>query len=227
MQLVKDLHVKKPGGWFWTPLTKEELDKRISAGLIQRDWKIWRDGESDVITVGEFLRRTEQHPTGSQSFDPGISANLEGIGGWLVLVGIGLALSPLGIGKALFTLYVPIFTGTTWSVLTTPGEPMYNWIWKPLLLFELFGNLAFLLWAIVLLCLFFSRKRIFPPLMIAFYAANLLFVVVDFVVTFAIPVVGSQFDAASVMELVRAILVCGVWIPYFLISERVKQTFTQ
>jgi hypothetical protein len=140
---------------------------------------------------------------------------------------LGWLFSPLGIGKTLFTLYVPIFTGQTWSVLTTPGEPMYNWIWKPLLLFEFFGNLAFLLWAIVLLCLFFSRKRIFPPLMIAFYAASLLFVVVDFVVAFAIPVVGSQFDATSVIELVKAILVCGVWIPGFLISQRVKKTFTQ
>jgi hypothetical protein len=42
---MKDLHIKKTGGWFWTPLSRDELDQRLGAGLIQRDWKLWREGE--------------------------------------------------------------------------------------------------------------------------------------------------------------------------------------
>jgi hypothetical protein len=77
---VKDFHVKKPGGWFWTALSRDELEKRIRAGLIQRDWKLWRDGESDINTVDEFLKRTEQPSTGSQSFEQDIEAKPEGRG---------------------------------------------------------------------------------------------------------------------------------------------------
>ena len=74
---MKDLHVKKPGGWFWTPVSKDELDERIRAGLIQRDWKLWRDGESDVTTVDEFLNRMEQPSIGSQSIEQNIEAKPE------------------------------------------------------------------------------------------------------------------------------------------------------
>jgi hypothetical protein len=69
---VKDLHVKKPGGWFWTPLSEVELDQRLGAGVIQREWRLWRDGESDVITVGEFLDRNEKGWIGPQGLDPSI-----------------------------------------------------------------------------------------------------------------------------------------------------------
>jgi hypothetical protein len=224
---VKDLHVKKPGGWFWTPLSKDELETRIGAGLIHRDWRLWRDGENDVTTVGEYLKRTEQPSTGSQSVEPALSANLEGIGGWLVLVGLGLALAPIQLGGALITSYLPIFTGQAWSALTTPGTAAYHWMWKPLLLIELFGSVFLLIWAVALLFLFFGRKRIFPSLVIAFYAANLLLVLLDFVAVSAIPAVAAELDARSVLQLVKSILFCGIWIPYFLISERVKKTFTQ
>ena len=153
--------------------------------------------------------------------------SLKGIGGWLILVTIGLVLTPFRIAIILFTTYVPIFTGETWSLLTTPGSAAYNWVWKPILLFELFGNLIFLIWAVVLLILLFAHKRIFPRMMIAFYVANLLFVGLDFAVASGIPVVASQPDARSVVELIKSILVCAIWIPYFLISERVKTTFTE
>ena len=221
------LHVKKPGGWFWTPLSRDVLEKRIRAGLIQPDWKIRRDGESEVSTVDEFLKRAEQPSTGSQSFKPAIPANLEGIGGWLVLVGLGLALAPIQLGGALITSYLPLFTGQSWSVLTTPGTAAYHWMWKPWLLLELFGTLFLLIWVVALLFLFFGRKRIFPSLMIAFYAANLLLVLFDLVAVSAIPVIGAQIETGSVLQLVKSILLCVIWIPYFLISVRVKKTFTQ
>jgi hypothetical protein len=232
---MKDFHVKKPGGWLWTALSKEEVAQQIGSGVIQPDWRIWRDGESEISTVAEFLKRNEQ-PSSTSVVAPDQSAeaapqstgtSLKGIGGWLILVTIGLVLTPFRIAIILFTTYVPIFTGETWSLLTTPGSAAYNWVWKPILLFELFGNLIFLLWAVVLLVLLFAHKRIFPMTMIAFYLANLLFVGLDFVIASGIPVVASQPDTGSVVELIKSILVCAVWIPYFLISERVKATFTE
>jgi hypothetical protein len=232
---MKNFQVKKPGGWLWTALSKEEVAQQIGSGVIQPDWRIWRDGESEITTVAEFLKRNEQSSSTSvvatdqsaEAAPQNTGTSLKGIGGWLILVTIGLVLTPLRIAIILFTTYVPIFTGETWSLLTTPGSAAYNWVWKPILLFELFGNLIFLIWAVVLLVLLFGHKRIFPMMMIAFYVANLLFVGLDFAIASGIPVVASQPDAGSVVELIKSILVCAIWIPYFLISERVKTTFTE
>jgi hypothetical protein len=231
---MKDYHVKKPGGWLWTPLSKEEVADRISTGAIQPDWRILRNGESDVITVGEFLERTKQSsisaPAASQSIEAVSSStetNLKGVGGWLILVTIGLVVTPIRILVVLLGTYAPIFSGGAWSLLTTPGTEAYNPLWKPILLFELFGNAIFFLWSITLLFLLFGHKRIFPKLMIAFYLGSLLFVGIDFLLASAIPAVASKEDASSVGELIRAIFVCVIWVPYFLQSKRVKQTFTE
>lgn len=231
---MKDYRVKKPGGWLWTALSKEEVADRIGTGAIQPDWRILRDGESDVITVGEFLERTKQSSTSApapgqnaEAIPPTAGRNLKGVGGWLILVTIGLVVTPIRILVLVFSTYAPIFTGDAWSLLTTPGTAAYNPLWKPMLLFELFGNVVFFLWAIALLVLLFGHKRIFPKLMIAFYLGNLLFVGLDFLLASNIPAVASNDDASSVGELIRSIIVCLVWVPYFLQSERVKQTFTE
>jgi uncharacterized protein DUF2569 len=231
---MKDFHVKKPGAWFWKALSREEVAQQIGTGVIQPDWRILRDGESEIITVGEFLQRNEQSSAGGPVAGPSSEAapqstgtNLKGIGGWLILVTIGLVVSPIRIATILFSTYVPIFTGETWSLLTTPGSAAYNWAWKPILLFELFGNLIFLLLAVALLVLLFNHKRIFPMMMIGYYVANLLFVGLDFAIASGISVVASQADAGSIAELIKSIAVCAIWVPYFLISERVKQTFTE
>ena len=50
------------------------------AGLIQRDWRLWRDGENDIITVGEFLKRTEQGSIGSQGFEQNVEPKPGGFG---------------------------------------------------------------------------------------------------------------------------------------------------
>jgi len=55
------------------------------------------------------------------------------IGGWLIIVAIGLCLSP--ILQLLFIVreLLPIFTNGSWRVLTTPGSPAYHPLWGPLI----------------------------------------------------------------------------------------------
>lgn len=148
-----------------------------------------------------------------------------GLGGWLILTAIGLILTPFKLGFFVVSSILPIFEGDTWSTLTSPGSEAYHPLWGPLLTFELIGNCAFIVFAVALLVPFFAKRASFPKLMIIFYVTNLLFVVGDAMLGNLIPFVAAQDDPATTKEIVRTLIASAIWIPYFRVSKRVKNTF--
>ena len=78
-----------------------------------------------------------------------------GLGGWLVLVALGLFITPLRVGAILQTDLLPIFTEGYWPLLTSPSSDAYHPLWAPLLIFETAGNFAVVAASIVALVLFF------------------------------------------------------------------------
>jgi len=152
-------------------------------------------------------------------------AQSEKIRGWLILPAIGLIVTPL---RGLFFLgknFLPIFTTKAWSALTTPGTEAYHPLWAPVLIFELVGNIALIVFSVIVAVFFFQKRRIVPKIVIALFLANLIFVAVDYPFSRLIPAVASQKDMESMKELARALLACVVWVPYFLVAKRVKATF--
>ncbi len=147
------------------------------------------------------------------------------IGGWLILVAIGLILTPLRLGFALFKDILPVFSAETWQVLTTPGTEAYHPSWAPLLIFELVGNIIFIIFPIVIAIFFFQKRKVVPKLIIAFLLSNLAFVGSDYFLANTIPFVASQDDPASLKELARTLVGSLIWVPYFLVSKRAKATF--
>jgi len=150
---------------------------------------------------------------------------LQGLEGWLVLVGIGVVISPLRLVFMLLTLYVPMFTDGTWEALTTVGAEKYHPLWAPLLIGEVVFNTGFILVSCYLAYLFFTKRKFFPLLFIYVVLASVLFIPLDaWVASFVLTDV-PIFDPATTMELVRSLVYAIVWIPYMLISKRVKATF--
>jgi hypothetical protein len=82
-------------------------------------------------------------------------------GGWLILIGIGIVISPLRIIQLLTFTHVPIFTDGTWEVLTTVGSEAYSPLWGPILSIEITINILLLASSIYLIYLFFKKKKIF------------------------------------------------------------------
>ncbi len=155
--------------------------------------------------------------------------NLEkpsGIGGWLILPMLGLLFTPLILGTNLIINHYPIFAEDYWSTLTTPGNEAYHALWGPLIIFEVIGNLVFLLFSIFLIILFFQKRRGFPLLMIWFLSSNLVFLLIDLLAAEQIPNIPSLIKQNALKELIKSSISALIWIPYFMKSIRVRNTFT-
>jgi hypothetical protein len=51
---------------------------------------------------------------------------LKGLGGWLILVGIGVVLAPVRLLITLVKTYKPIFEDGIWEALTTEGAEVMS-----------------------------------------------------------------------------------------------------
>ena len=147
-----------------------------------------------------------------------------GIGGWLVLVAIGLMISPFLIGRTLFDI-AGAMSSDTWAALTTFGGASYHALWAPLLLAELVVDLGLMVFAVLLLILFFQRRTCFPKLMIGFYIASALVQGGDMLMSSLIP--SSTVADKEYVTLVRVVIASIIWSAYMMKSRRVKATFVR
>ena len=154
-----------------------------------------------------------------------MSEGPRGIGGWLILPMIGLFVFPVRVAISLVTDYAPLFQGGIWGNLTTPGSEVYHPLWAPVIIGEIFCNVGFLLFAAALLYLLFARSHRFPRAFIAFALANLAFIVGDAVIAWQIPAVAARGLEGVGAETARAAVVAAIWVPYMLVSKRVRNTF--
>ena len=151
----------------------------------------------------------------------------EGLSGWLVLVGIMLVVTPLRLVKFLNETFPPLFEDGTWEVLTTPGPPPYHPMWGPLLITEIAANCTFIVVAVWLLVLFFRKSWQFPRVFVAFLVTSLLFIAVDALAVKIVLPEQPLLDGETMVEFTRSLVGAGIWIPYMLMSTRVKNTFVR
>ncbi len=150
---------------------------------------------------------------------------LEGLGGWLILVGSNVVLSPFVIAARTYKSYAEMFASGVWDVLTSPDSMAYHALWAPLAIGEIILNSALILAWIYIAFLFFSKRRAFPFWFIAIHIATVCLIVIDAIVVHHILPDAPIFDADTLRELSRPIGAILIWAPYMLMSKRVKSTF--
>jgi hypothetical protein len=88
---------------------------------------------------------------------------LKGIGGWLILVAVGIVVAPIRLFLLLMGIYTEIFTTGLWESLTSQGSGTYSPFWAPLMIGEILINSGMLL-----ACLYripvFLKKEPFPKM---------------------------------------------------------------
>ncbi len=155
---------------------------------------------------------------------PDAGAGPTGLGGWLVLVCIqlfsGLLVTLFGLARLRLC-----YDADRWHALTTPGTLSYHEFWLPTLLFESLAAYFMLAWISLLLVFFFQRRTLFPRLMIACYIVQIIYLATDGLLAWSLPAVSHAAAVKSFTAAGRSAVAACIWIPYLLLSKRVRNTF--
>ena len=145
----------------------------------------------------------------------------DGIGGWLSLLSIGLIITPI-IFFFNFFISEDFFSPTVWSLWKSgyPGMTL-------LILFEIIFNSFLFVTSIFILILFFKKRTIAPRVIVIFMIVNTLFILFDTVIASEFFTdLNSEVDISdSYSDLAKVIIRAVIWVPYLLLSKRVKETF--
>jgi hypothetical protein len=143
-----------------------------------------------------------------------------GIGGWLILVVIGLVLEPLRLLAELY-LVLQMVIGADWRELTSPVSERYIPGLAPLVAAEAAGMVGLLAFVVVVAAFFVRKSRRTPRLMVAFLVLQILFRFGD--------AAGTQMVMHSTPDtwgqIAGGSLASVVWITYWWTSKRVANTF--
>jgi hypothetical protein len=144
------------------------------------------------------------------------------IGGWLILIAISLIVTPLTLIYNLIST-TAFFDKKTIEIIFS-SDVSNSIAWAVIVIFELIYNVSLIVFVGLLLFLFFKKRTILPRLIIYFYALSAT-------VSFADYYLMKRFvnidlaDGNTSTAVMRSVLVACIWIPYFLFSKRVKNTF--
>ena len=150
---------------------------------------------------------------------------LNGIKGWLILVGIGIIFSPIRLGFSLLQTYTPMMKDGSWEKATTVGSSNYIPHFQTLMITEISYNLCIMIASIYLIYLFTKKSKDFPKFFIIIGLISILVIPIDAYLTTLVFNEMEVFDKETLKEFMKTVVGYFIWIPYMLVSERVKQTF--
>ena len=160
------------------------------------------------MAMTEFAAATRREP------------DLNGLSGWLILVIVSLF---AGLAWNLFVLKetTSLFTGAEARTFLASVDPaLYQ-----LSMLEIFVSGCLILANLVLIGIFFTRHRQFPAAFIMVALFSVAWIIVDALLYQSIHPSDPLFDIESAREFARAAVFALIWVPYMLVSKRVKATF--
>jgi hypothetical protein len=139
-----------------------------------------------------------------------------GIRGWLILPAIGTVLSPIYLFIS-FSKLVPTLENV-WAARAALSIGLFVFV-----IVETAMNIVFILGWLAAILLLVLKSPYYPKVYVALMGGMVVFLLVDMIVS-----AGGYNHQPSQDELIslgRTILVAAIWIPYMMLSKRVKNTF--
>lgn len=149
------------------------------------------------------------------------SRSKKGIGGWLIVPGIGLALAPIG--------FVFLVFGTIVFLISQDVSALWNRDPAIVLmgLLELLGYLVIGVLACKASYVFFKKKLTAPKLVERLGIAEFAFETIRSVLHAIISGGGAEVWIGAFLRVFAGAIALGVWVAYFEMSRRVQATFVE
>lgn len=147
------------------------------------------------------------------------------LGGWLILPIIGVFLTPLIIIYQLYNF--DFYNLEVWELLSSPKSDYYDSWFVISLIYEVLINWFFIIYSLFLIVLIIKRRNIFPYHYVIFRILNLSLLIIDLILVQNISSELYDSGQENNTEIYRSVIGAAIWIPYMLLSQRVKDTFTR
>lgn len=136
-------------------------------------------------------------------------------GGWIILVLIGLVLRP-------FIYLIQLFTSNYFNADHLNFLSSKNEFYTFAFTYEVVGIVTMFFFSVFLLILFLSYRNSLPRFYIIFLISSFVYVTIDSIIANLLLEKSATYSFGNI---IGTIIGCAIWIPYFLISQRVKETF--
>jgi len=150
-----------------------------------------------------------------------------GLGGWLILVALGLLIRPIALAALVIQSSPAYFNEHIRQVLTNPNSDAFQPYFAYFAAAELTLNLISLLFCLLLLIMFFRRSYLFPRSIQIYFAYSIAISIYSIWASSQYVHITSEDLAETHRTLVQVLVAAVIWIPYFSVSKRVKLTFTR
>ena len=155
-------------------------------------------------------------------------SKLKGIGGWLILIAIGVTTSPFLAIAENYATYSIVFNAETWEYLTNEHSSGHIPYYSIAAITELIASTAMNIVMFYLIYLFYKIKSEFPVFYIGFIFAIFVLNLLSLYSTLLLypdATIKELFDFETIKVLGRSVFAILIWVPYMARSVRVKNTF--
>jgi transglutaminase-like putative cysteine protease len=155
------------------------------------------------------------------------AAEADGLGGWLILVAVGLFVRPVMILLTIIQAKDSYFNASVWQVVSTPGTEQHLPNFTLVAPLELIVNFTLFTYAIFLPVLFFRRSHLFPRAIQIFLGLCVLTALFGIWSNSLLGQDDPKLKMETTKLLVQTVVGAAIWIPYFSMSRRVQRTFVR
>ncbi|MEI7724254.1 MAG: DUF3857 domain-containing protein [Bacteroidota bacterium] len=179
-----------------------------------------------VVAVSSFFARKIYLKPFTPAYSPGFQTRQ--IGGWLIYFAFVITLTPVRMTWQLF-FGVDFFNSQIWDMFVDMDGTLRNFVTAMIIFFELVLNMALLVFSILAAIMFYQRRAGFPRFYTLLVIAITVVQVSDtlLVAWLNITPATEQSNMKDFRQIITWIIYAGIAIRYFVVSRRVRETFTE